>query len=91
MAQKLYTEEQVRHAYNEGCWNGFNEIKDAEDYTINLLTQIELPTIDDIMNEADRKAGYFYDNSGRDIFVEGCAWVVVTLREKYEQILNQNK
>lgn len=87
---KLYTEEQVREAYNEGCWNGFNEIKDAEDYTINLLTPIELPTIDDIMNEADRKTKYFYNNSHRDIFIEGCAWVVVSLREKYEQILNQN-
>lgn len=89
--QKLYTEEQVREAYNEGWWNGFNEIKDAEDYTINLLTPIELPTIDDIMNEADRKAGYFYYNSGRDIFVEGCAWVVVSLMEKYEKIHNQIK
>lgn len=45
---KLYTEEQVREAYNEGCWNGFNEIKDAEDYTINLLNPIELPSDEEI-------------------------------------------
>lgn len=45
---KLYTEEQVREAYNEGCWNGFNEIKDAEDYTINLLIPIELPSYEEI-------------------------------------------
>jgi hypothetical protein len=23
---KLYTEEQVRKAYNDGCWKGFNEV-----------------------------------------------------------------
>lgn len=45
---KLYTEEQVRHAYNEGCWNGFNEVKDKEDYTISSLTPIELPSDEEI-------------------------------------------
>jgi len=48
MAQKLYTEEQVRHAYNEGWWNGFNEVKDKEDYTISSLTPIELPSDEEI-------------------------------------------
>ena len=96
--QKLYTEEQVRevvrlsleYAETSVVWSKGYPQKLA-DKILQSLQPIELPTYNDIINEADEKPKYFYDNSGRDIFIEGCAWVVVSLREKYEQILNQIK
>ena len=70
--QKLYTEKQVREAYNEGCWNGFNEIKDAEDYTINLLIPIELPSDEEIM---EKSIGYADYHSHRASFGYGAKWM----------------
>lgn len=54
---KLYTEQQVREAYNEGCWNGFNEVSDKEDYTINSLTPIELPSDEEIETKIENMEG----------------------------------
>lgn len=84
---KLYTEKQVKNLLKEKT--DFKE--ESIDIICKQLTAIELPTYNDIINEADQKPKYFYDNSNRDIFIEGCAWVVVILREKYEQILSQVK
>lgn len=54
---KLYTEEQVRKAYNEGCWNGFNEVSDKEDFTINSLKPIELPSYEEIETKIENMEG----------------------------------
>lgn len=69
---KLYTEEQVRKAYNEGCWNGFNEISDKEDYTINTLTPIELPLWEDIETRALQYSTW---NDLRKSFFNGALWM----------------
>jgi hypothetical protein len=79
--QKLYTEKQVREAYNEGCWNGFNEIKDAEDYTINLLIPIELPSDEEI-----EKAGTDLFDKGVDIdygWIMGAKWMRDKIQNKF--------
>ena len=78
---KLYTEQQVREAYNEGCWNGFNEIKDAEDYTINLLIPIELPTDEEIDIYVK---SHNYDDMFENLLEYGAKWM-------RDQIINQNK
>jgi hypothetical protein len=66
---KLYTEEQVRKAYNEGCWNGFNEVSDKEDFTINSLKPIELPSDEEI--EEMGKDVIVYNDTKRGWFIEG--------------------
>ena len=41
---KLYTEAQLRKAYNDGCWDGYNDAKDKENDTINALAAIQIPS-----------------------------------------------
>ena len=48
---KLYTEEQVRQAYNEGVINGYESSTVKEDKFIKYLTPIELPSDEDIEKE----------------------------------------
>ena len=52
---KLYTEEQVRKAINDGSLysyiNGDFEFKNSEDDIINALTPIELPSDEEIGQE----------------------------------------
>ena len=54
--QKLYTEEQVRKAINDGSLysyiNGNFEFKNSEDYIINALTPIELPSDEEIEEQS---------------------------------------
>ena len=78
---KLYTEEQVRDAYNEGCWNGFNDVRDKENDTINSLTPIEIPSDEDEEKAAISLTKNIQQHIG---FIEGAKWM-------REQILNQNK
>lgn len=77
MSNKLYTEEQVREAYNRGCWNGFNEIKDAEDYTINLLIPIELPTDEEI----DKAIFPHMELNIKVGFMDGAKWMRNKIQE----------
>ena len=71
---KLYTEEQVRKAINDGSLysyiNGDFEFKNSEDDIINSLTPIELPTDEEIKNYWSY--GYGGD-SGSAIF--GAKWL----------------
>ena len=52
---KLYTEEQVRKAINDGSLysyiNGNFEFKNSEDDIINALTPIELPSDEEMIKE----------------------------------------
>lgn len=88
MTQKLYTEEQVVSMLDRARMHKQDDTEMfTNEYLLSQATPIELPTYNDIINEAYQKPKCFYDNSHRDIFIEGCAWVVVNLREKYEQII----
>lgn len=69
---KVYTEEQVRKAYNEGCWNGFNEVAGKEDEVINSLTTIELPLWEIIEAKA---LNYSQWNEIRKHFFNGALWM----------------
>ena len=54
---KLYTEEQVRKAINDGSLysyiNGDFEFKNSEDDIVNSLTPIELPSDEEIEQHAE--------------------------------------
>ena len=82
---KLYTEEQVREAYNEGVNDGYSYSTAKEDKFINSLTPIELPSDNEIENNAytDRRVEdlEYREQIG---FERGAKWMK-------EQILNQNK
>ena len=75
---KLYTEEQVREAYNLGFVDGYDVEERCENSAVNLLTPIELPSDEEI--EVERKR---YGVHGV-LFSDGALWVK-------KQILNQNK
>ena len=75
----LYTEEQLREAYNRGRTDWINEIEDY--YIFSELTPIELPSNEEIKDKSFNK---FTQSNARTCFEEGAKWIK-------EQILNQNK
>jgi hypothetical protein len=84
---KLYTEEQVREAYQSGfrlAMETDGGLKEGQQEFINSITPIELPSDDEIEKEAFKipfnNTNEFYDKS----FIKGAKWMK-------EQILNQNK
>lgn len=80
---KLYTEEQVREAYNEGIANGYENSTVKEDKFLNYLTPIELPSDDEIARVGlDFSVGYKVEYWNG--FKHCGEWMK-------EQILNQNK
>jgi hypothetical protein len=83
---KLYTEEQVREAYQSGfrlAMETDGGLKEGQQEFINSITPIELPSDDEIEKEAFKipfnNTNEFYDKS----FIKGAKWMK-------EQILNQN-
>ena len=78
MKLKLYTEEQIREAYNLGFIDGYDVEERCENSAISLLTPIELPSDDEIIKAHDAKEFQFIS------FWAGAAWC-------RNQILNQNK
>ena len=81
---KLYTEEQVRQAYNLGFVDGYDVEEKCENSAMSLLIPIELPSDEEIEKEAFQipfnNTNEFYDKS----FIKGANWMK-------QQILNQNK
>jgi len=79
---KLYTEEQLREAYNKGRTDWINELEDNN--ILYTMIPIELPSDEEIEKEAFQipfnNTNEFYDKS----FIKGAKWMK-------EQILNQNK
>lgn len=75
---KLYTEEQLREAYNRGRTDWINEIEDY--YIFSELTPIELPSDEEIKeNSPFNEQSYGAENCA---FIEGAEWMK-------EQILNK--
>ena len=84
---KLYTEKQVREAFDNGYKYASNlrptSIGEHYKYvenSIKSLTPIELPSDEEIEARARGFTDYPYGQAG---FIRGCQWVI-------EQILNQN-
>ena len=73
---KLYNEEQVRKAYEDGNRDGFNHICISDDY-LNFVTPIELPSDEGI----GKGCKEWYNKPS---FTIGAKWVI-------EQIKQQNK
>ena len=69
---KLYTEEQVAEAVMFGRWGGTTK-KEYEDF-LKKLTPIELPSDEEIHNEAFKQTRY------SDSFIRGAKW----LRDKIQ-------
>ena len=77
---KLYTEEQIRKAIDF-----FLSDKTKKDKIVETLTPIELPSDEEILNNACKNPIADDFMNDRQIgFVKGCKWMK-------EQILNQNK
>ena len=77
---KLYTEEQVREAYQSGfrlAMETDGGLKEGQEEFINSMTPIELPSDEEIEKYDNHSANY-------DDFQLGAKWMK-------EQILNQNK
>ena len=81
---KLYTEEQVRVAYNLGFSDANNNFGRKEDETINFLTPIEIPSDEEIGKLEDNNDNYDDYDFSDTAFKNGAKWMK-------EQILNQNK
>ena len=73
---KLYTEEQVREAYNLGFVDGYDVEERCENSAINLLTPIELPSDEEIKEQSKKFL------LGSQVWEKGAKWMK-------EQILNQ--
>jgi hypothetical protein len=80
---KLYTEEQMRVVYNLGFSDSNNNFGRKEDETINFFTPIELPSDEEIEQEAYYKVSDHTENPYAS-FKSGAKWIK-------EQIFNQNK
>ena len=80
---KLYTEEQVRQAYNLGFVDGYDVEEKCENSAMSLLIPIELPSDKEIEKEAFQipfnNTNEFYDKS----FIKGAKWMK-------EQLLQPN-
>ena len=94
--QKLYTEEQLRQAYNAGIIHGYSQGIEKENNLINSILPIKLPSDEEINKKAydwcrveDDENGFIRAGDDYDIkelpsFIGGAKWMK-------EQILNQNK
>ena len=89
---KLYTEDQVRKAYNGGCWDGYNNAKGKENDTINALLAIELPSDEEIGKEMDKLPfekhvdDGLYNDGVLDGFELGTQW----MRDHIKNQINQH-
>ena len=85
---KLYTEEQVRQAINHGSLysyiNGDFEFKNSEDDIVNSLPPIELPTDEEIFNQAILAMEEMY-GSGCDAEIDAYFRGAVWYREQLKQ------
>ena len=77
---KLYTEEQVRQAYNLGFVDGYDVEEKCENSAMSLLIPIELPSDEEIKDKSFNK---FAQSNARTCFEEGAKWIK-------EQILQPN-
>ena len=78
---KLYTEEQVKEAYNKGRTDWINEIEDNN--ILYTLIPIELPSRD-MAEEAFTNSSLSDSKEDKIYFINGFIWTI-------RQILNQNK
>ena len=78
---KLYTEEQVRQAYNAGIINGYSQGIEKENNLINSILPIKLPS-DEEIGEATRTKSLL-DCSYETNFRLGAIWMK-------EQLLQPN-
>ena len=76
---KLYSEEQVKEAYNKGRTDWINELEDNN--ILYTMIPIELPSDEEISIEASNR---HYGTNFKHVFASGAKWMK-------EQILNQNK
>jgi hypothetical protein len=88
---KLYTEEQVKEAYNLGFVDGYDVEERCENSAISLLTPIELLSDEEIKSYSDRYSTMHEDVSDKlgqylvsAIHIDGAKWLK-------EHIFNQNK
>ena len=72
---KLYTEEQVRKAHQNGRNGGHNETYYETDEYVKSLTPIELPSDEEIEKESDR---YLAPHA----FREGAKWVIEQIKQQ---------
>ena len=88
---KLYTEEQVRVAYNLGFSDANNNFGRKEDETINFFTPIELPRDEeeDIINLWNWLNDGYVIRRSLPTIEELIGWFEAKWMK--EQILNQNK
>jgi hypothetical protein len=80
---KLYTEEQVRKAINDGSLysyiNGDFEFKNSEDDIINALTPIQLPSDEEIFNNSIEIMEEWYGSGCEeeiDAYFRGAKWMI---------------
>ena len=82
--QKLYTEEQVREAYQSGfrlAMETDGGLKEGQEEFINSITPIELPSDEEISIQASNR---HYGTNFKHVYASGAKWM-------QEQILKQNK
>ena len=89
---KLYTEKQVRKAHQNGRHGGHNEDWYKTDDYIDSLTPIELPSDDDICDEAESIARVYYskDRSHHLGLEEGAKRMAYWLMKHFKQQDNGN-
>ena len=75
---KLYTEEQVRKAYNDGNLDGFSNVS-ALDMCIDSLTPIELPSDDEIVTARNEVVNGTLSKFG---FRLGAKWVIEQIKQQ---------
>ena len=83
---KLYTEEQVRQAYNLGFVDGYDVEEKCENSAMSLLTPIELPSdeeIEEYLQKTHTKAVNPLNVYYRTGFEKGAKWMK-------EQLLQPN-
>ena len=79
---KLYTEEQVRKAHQNGRHGGHNEIWYETDEYIDLLTPIELPSDEEILRVALKKTNGINEQV---LFNNGAVYVCRLIEEQIKQ------
>jgi len=76
---KLYTEEQVRKAYNDGNLDGFSNVS-ALYMCIDSLTPIELPSDHEIEKIELGSGMHDFYKVG---FTHGAKWVIKQIKQQY--------
>ena len=85
---KIYTEEQVRQAYNLGFVDGYDVEEKCENSAISLLTPIELPSDEEI----DEKSHYKISNNTKTpnwYFIAGAKWMKEQILGKEDKTFKQ--